>query len=380
MYVAIFVITIVVVVMFHEFGHFATAKLFGMKCEKFFFGFGPTLWSRRWGETEYGVKAIPAGGFVKIVGMTPYEKVNPADAGRTFYAKPAWQRVIVLAAGSATHFVVAIALLFVALTFVGVATDEVTNEIERVIPGSPAAQAGLQPSDEIVAVAGQPVGAFEEVQSLVSSRPGQTIPVEVVRAGQRLRLEVTIGAERPDGVPGGFLGINPVARLRPVPPGEALVSTLSGDYSVPSITAATVEGIGRALSPQGLAQWFGSVGEKGPRSPEGPLSLVGVGQAVNALGARGEVSSILLLLAQLNITFGIVNMAPLPPLDGGHLAVLAIEESVNGARRLRGIPGRWRLDPSVITPLALAVILFLFVIGVTALYVDITKPASQLFQ
>src|SRR3712207_6579964 len=138
MYVTIFIVTIVLVIMFHEFGHFATAKLFGMKCEKFFLGFGPTLWSVRKGETEYGVKAIPAGGFVKIIGMSAYEEVDPADADRTFYSKPAWQRAIVLAAGSATHFIVAVALLFAALAFIGLPTDEVTSVIDRIVPNSPA--------------------------------------------------------------------------------------------------------------------------------------------------------------------------------------------------------------------------------------------------
>src|SRR3712207_9567628 len=104
MYVTIFIVTIVLVIMFHEFGHFATAKLFGMKAEKFFLGFGPTLWSVRRGETEYGVKAIPAGGFVKIAGMTRFEDADPADKGRLFYEQAAWKRILVLVAGSATHF------------------------------------------------------------------------------------------------------------------------------------------------------------------------------------------------------------------------------------------------------------------------------------
>ena len=380
MYVAIFIAAIAAVIMFHEFGHFATAKLFGMKCEKFFLGFGPTLWSVRRGETEYGVKAIPAGGFVKIIGMSAYEQVDPADADRTFYSKPAWQRVIVLSAGSATHFILAVVLLFAALAFIGLPR---TNGIDAVVPGSPAAAAGLRAGDEIVAIDGRPVDRFGEVQEIVQASAGETVAVEVMRAGERVRLETVLATEDPDGRPGGFLGIRPAEIIEPVRPGRALIGTVSGDYSIVSITAATVEGLGRVLSPEGLARWFGSVDDPGPRDPEGLISLVGVGQAVNALGAQGEFFVILLVLAQLNITLGLVNMLPLPPLDGGHLAVLAVEESVNGVRRLRGRSGdrdRWRLDPSVIAPLTLAVILFFVVIGATALWMDITRPVSDLFQ
>jgi len=381
MYVTIFIVTIVLVIMFHEFGHFATAKLFGMKCEKFFLGFGPTLWSVRKGETEYGVKAIPAGGFVKIIGMSAYEEVDPADADRTFYSKPAWQRAIVLAAGSATHFIVAVALLFAALAFIGLPTDEVTSVIDRIVPNSPAAVAGLRPGDEIVGIAGQPVDEFEDVQEVLRAHPGQTVAVEIVRGGKPIHVEVTIAPQRPDGRAGGFLGITPTEVLARVSPGEALLSTLRGEYSIFSIAGATLEGLGQIFSPDELMRWFASVDDAGPRNPEGLVSLVGVGQTVNALGAQGEYFVLLLVLAQLNITLGIVNMLPLPPLDGGHLAVLVVEETVNGLRRLRGVRAdRWRLDPSVVTPVALAVILFFVVLSVTALWLDVTRPVSDLLQ
>ena len=380
MYVAIFVVSLAAVIMFHEFGHFATAKLFGMKAEKFFLGFGPTLWSVRKGETEYGVKAIPAGGFVKIVGMSTYEEVDPADAGRTFHSKPAWQRAIVLAAGSVTHFVVAIALLFVALTFLGIPSGQVTNEIDRIVEGSPAAAAGLHPGDRIVAVAGQPTSEFEQVRGIIAERPGETITLEVLRDGRRIPVEVTVGTRLSTGEPGGFLGVAPRQILERVPPGEAFVSTIVGERSIFAIGWATLQGIGQVLNPAALAEWFSSVGQPGPRDPEGLVSLVGVGQAVSALGTAGETFLVLALIAQLNVTLGVLNLLPLPPLDGGHLAVLVVEEGVNAVRRLRGIPGRWRLDPSILTPLALAVILFFVMVSVTALYVDITKPVSELLQ
>jgi membrane-associated protease RseP (regulator of RpoE activity) len=136
----------------------------------------------------------------------------------------------------------------------------------------------------------------------------------------------------------------------------------------------------RALSPSGLASWLESVPGDQPRSAEGPISLVGIGQAVSALGSMGNLFGILIILASLNVVLGVLNMLPLPPLDGGHLAVLVTEEGVNRARRLFGRAGTWSLDPARLTPVALAVILFFVVLSFTALYVDLVKPASELFQ
>jgi membrane-associated protease RseP (regulator of RpoE activity) len=383
MYVTLFVISVIVVIMFHEFGHFATAKAFGMKAEKFFLGFGPTLWSVRKGETEYGVKAIPAGGFVKITGMSRYEEIDPADAGRTFHEKPAWQRAIVLSAGSFTHFVVAFALLWGALAFIGLSTSSGTNVVDVVSTDSPAEVAGLQQGDVIVAVDGQATPDFEAVRAAVTERGGETVPVVVERGGSRVELDVAIADQTPDGTRTGFLGVGPeviVSDPEPLPAGEAIREVVAGDLSLWNLTRETMLGLVRALSPAGISSWLGSLDDEGPRSAEGPISLVGIGQAVNALGNQGDLFAILVILASLNVVLGVLNMLPLPPLDGGHLAVLVAEESVNGVRRLRGREGRWTLDPAKLMPVALAVILFFVVLSLTALYVDIVRPASELFQ
>jgi RIP metalloprotease RseP len=167
MFVAIFAISLVFAIMFHEFGHYATAKAFGMKVEKFFLGFGPTLWSFRRGETEYGVKAIPAGGFVKIIGMSPVEDIDPADQGRTFYEQSAWKRVIVLSAGSFTHFVLAAALIFAGLAFIGLPNPDVPakTDLDVVLADSPAGAAGVEPGDRIVAIDEQPMADFDEIRN-----------------------------------------------------------------------------------------------------------------------------------------------------------------------------------------------------------------------
>jgi membrane-associated protease RseP (regulator of RpoE activity) len=383
MYVTLFVVSVIAVIMFHEFGHFATAKAFGMKCEQFFLGFGPTLWSTQKGETEYGVKAIPAGGFVKITGMSRYEETDPADQGRTFHEQPAWQRAIVLSAGSATHFVVAFALLFGALAFIGLATQVGTNQVDLVSEGTPADTAGLQEGDVITAVGGVPTPDFEAVRGEVVGLGGQTVSLTVDRGGEVLELPVDIASQTPSGEEAGFLGVGPeviVTDPEPMGVGAALSEVVAGDLSLWNLTRETMLGLVRALSPAGLGEWLESVPGDGPRSAEGPISLVGIGQAVSALGGSGDIFTILIILASLNVVLGVLNMLPLPPLDGGHLAVLAVEEGVNAGRRLRGREGRWSLDPAKLMPVALAVIIFFVVLSLTALYVDIVKPASELFQ
>lgn len=378
MFVAIFVASLIVAVMFHEFGHFATAKAFGMKVERFFFGFGPTLWSFHRGETEYGVKAVPAGGFVKITGMSAFEEVPPDAAGRTFHEQSAWKRLIVLAAGSFTHFVAAVVILFCALAFVGL--PFASNAIEAVSEDSPAQAAGLEPGDEIVAVDGVDTPDFIGVRDAVTSRPGERVVLTVERDGERIEVPVEIAAEAPDGSARGFLGVAPAPRTERLPVLEAAGATIAGDFSVVRLTQLTISGLTEALSPTGISRWLGEIDSDEPRSPEGPISVVGIGQAVNALGSAGDLFAVLAILAQLNIVLGVLNMLPLPPLDGGHVAVLAVEESVNAVRRRRGRPGTWRLDPSVITPVALAVILLFTMLTLTAVYVDIVRPASELVQ
>lgn len=385
MYVLLFVLAIAFFIMFHELGHFATAKAFGMKVDEFFIGFGPRLWSFRRGETEYGVKAIPAGGYVRIVGMSAAEEVDPADEGRLFRDKPAWQRLIVLVAGSATHLVVAAVLVFFALAVTGVPVLEdgapvPSNEVGEVLPGSAAAAAGLEPGDRIVAVDGTVTDDFAAVRERIEPNPGETVTLSVARDGSVREVPATIGDDVVDGERVGLLGVRPGSALvETVGVGAALRGTVSGDYSVPALFSLNLQGIADTFSPDNLRQWLAQA-DGGERQPEGLTSLVGAGQVVSALGSAGEFSAILLLLASLNIVLGTLNMLPLPPLDGGHVAVLAVEQAVNGVRRLRGRPADWSLDPSVITPVALAVIVLFGMLSLTAIYIDIVNPASNLLQ
>lgn len=380
MFVLGFIVSIVVVIMIHEAGHFGTAKAFGMKAERFFLGFGPTLWSVRKGETTYGVKAIPAGGFVTIAGMTPFDdSIDPADDGRLFYQKPAWQRLIVLVAGSATHVVMAVVLLFAALAFVGL--PQLTSGVAAVTPDSPAAEAGLEPGVEILSVDGVPTASFDDVRELIQPRAGETVELVVAFPdGTRRELTVTLDTAHPDGSDAGFLGVAPQAVDVPLGVSDGLEATFSGDFSVWRMTSLTVQGLVEVFNPSSLADFFATATSDDPRDPETITSLVGVGAAVNSFGQEGDTFAVLAILAQLNLVLGILNMLPLPPLDGGHVAVLAIEQGVNGLRRLRGRAADYRLDPSLITPVALAVMAFFIVVSLTAIYVDITKPVTDLLQ
>lgn len=376
MYALVFAVSLIVAIMFHEFGHYATAKAFGMKVERFFLGFGPTLWSFQRGETEYGVKAIPAGGFVKIAGHSRFEELDPADVPRAFYNQPVWQRFIVLVSGSFTHFVVAVLLLLSALLFVG--APMASNQIAEVSVDSPADNAGLLMGDRIVAVNGQPVDDFASVREIVAARGGQRVTLTVRRAGEEITIRPLLDAQTPDGEAVGFLGVAPEGELRRYSPTAAVGELVNGNLSLVTLTKVTVQGLADALSPAGLGRYFSQVGSEEPRDLEGPISVIGIGQTVQALGRSGDIFAVLAILAQLNIVLGVLNMLPLPPLDGGHVMVMLVEKGVNTYRRVRGRSTDWTLDPAVVTPIALAVILLFTVLTVTAVYLDIVKPASDL--
>jgi membrane-associated protease RseP (regulator of RpoE activity) len=384
MFVALFVAAMAFVIAFHEFGHFATAKAFGMKAERFFLGFGPTVWSFRRGETEYGVKALPLGGFVKIAGMSEAEEIDEADADRAFYDQPAWQRLIVLVAGSVTHFLVAIVVLFAGLALLQVPSDgPATNVVERVTADSPAAAAGLEPGDEIVSVAGEPTDDFEAVASAVEPRGGETVEITVLGEQGRATVQASLAQQAPSGERQGFLGVAPEAPTEQLSLGSAAAETFTGELSVIRLSELTLSGIADVFTPTGVGQIVSEIGSEGPRELQGgsgASSLIGAGQAFAAVGQSGDTFALIVLLVSLNIVLGVLNLAPLPPLDGGHVAVVVVESGVNGVRRLAGRAPSWRLNPSVLTPITLAVVLFLVALQAGLIYLDLTKPLGEVLQ
>jgi membrane-associated protease RseP (regulator of RpoE activity) len=382
----VFLVVIVGSIMLHEAGHFATARWFSMKAERFFFGFGPTLWSVRRGETEYGIKAIPAGGFVKIAGMNRYEEVAPGERDRAFFSKPAWQRTIVLIAGSFTHFVLAAVLLFVVLAFYELPRLEngepvTSNEVTDVEPNSPASAAGLRAGDRVVAVDGTAVDSFEDVRGLVAARPGQEITITYERGSETRTIPVTLAERAVEGETVGFIGVASASIVMERHSlSEAFTGVWVGEYSLPAQTARSLEGIGQVFTPDSISAWLQQADGETPRTTDGPVSLIGAGQVALGLGRLGAFASVFLLLAQLQIVIGTLNMLPLPPFDGGHLAVLGVESVVNAVRRARGAAGDWQVDPASLMPLTLAVMLILGLFALTAFYVDIVNPASELIQ
>lgn len=386
MALAVFVVVIVGSIMIHEAGHFFTARWFAMKAERFFFGFGPTLWSVRRGETEYGVKAIPAGGFVKIAGMNRYEEIAPGDEPRAFYSKPAWQRAIVLVAGSFTHFVLAAVLLFVAMAFFELprlidGAPVGSNEVTEVVADSPAAEAGLRQGDRIVAIDGAQIETFDQMRETVAIRGGEQVDLTFERGGSTRTVPVTLDTREADGAQVGFIGVasNRIA-LQEWSVSEAAAGVWAGEYSLPAQVRLSIGGIAQVFRPENLASWLQQADGEAEVTANRPISLIGAGQAANALARVGAFSSVLLLLAQLQIVIGTLNMLPLPPFDGGHLAVLTVESVVNAVRRWRGADTDWQVDPRALMPLTLAVLLVFGLFALTAIYVDIVNPISELIQ
>ena len=235
----IFLAALVVSVMLHETGHFVTAKRFGMKCTQYFFGFGPTLWSFKRGETEYGFKAIPAGGFVKIVGMTSLDEVDPEDEARSFRRAPGWQRLIVLAAGSFMHFLLAAVLIFGLALTIGIENDNTTQlgTVATCVPASeqaltngaactsgeaksPAVIAGLKVGDEVTSFNGTAVSNWTQLSNaILKVKPGAPVSLTVERDGHSVTLHTAL-AEVPGH--GSYFGIAPAAVLQRQGPVDAV--------------------------------------------------------------------------------------------------------------------------------------------------------------
>ena len=405
-----FVLALLLSVTLHEAGHFLTARHYGMKSTQFFVGFGPTLWSRRRGELEYGIKAVPAGGFVKIVGMTQLEEVDPADDARAFWRRPARQRAVVLAAGSTVHGIIAVVLVLLSSLAIGKGAETtpgigavsecvtVAADGDCADPGSvpaPALAAGFQVGDLVTSVGGIPVAGVVELVSELRRYPDQRVAVSVLRDGATLELsvsptavtrpslepqldaagEVVLGA---DGEPVfplervGAVGVLPqfnqgTERLGPL---EAVGHSVdTGRQMVTGIVDTFTEKLGT------ITQVYGP-----DRDPAGFVGVVGAGRISGEVIASDETFSVkvlqfVLLIAGLNLFVGVFNLLPLLPLDGGHLAVLAYEKVRHRIRQARGYAGEMlRVDLTRLLPLTYGVVLLFGAFTVWLLGADIVNP------
>lgn len=400
--VVVFALGIGVSVALHEFGHLLTAKAFGMQATKYFIGFGPTLFSFRRGETQYGLKAIPAGGFVSITGMTRAEEVPEADQSRAFWRYPAWKRTVVLSAGSATHFLLAILAVYGAAVTAGLPTSKaVVASVQPCVvptaaadglvrdcaPGDPAAPAaglGLRPQDQIVAVAGQRVGTYEELLAALRSRPGQTVELTYVRDGAERTGNLTVASVQRKPIrdekagPDGFVTVGAIGVAPSFTEHFGPVAAVGETFR---FTGAMFKATGTAIAnfPEKVPALLGAVaGEE--RDPEGPISVVGAsrvgGQAIEA----GFVLLFVLLFAGFNIFVGVFNLFPLLPLDGGHIAVLWFERARSRIARALGRRDPGPVDLNKLVPLTVLVIVVFGGISVMAILADIVNPIANPFQ
>ena len=372
--ILIFVVAVLVIIFFHELGHFLTAKWFKIKVEEFFIGFGPRVWSFRRGETEYGIKAIPAGGYVRIAGMNPFEESAPEEMPRTFGAKPAWQRAIVILAGSAIHFILAFLLVFSYFTVLGQPTrfGAEVSAVEPRLEGSvsPAAAAGLEPGDRFLEVDGRTVQDYDEFVDYTRSRPGREITLVVERDGRRVVLRATPVLSEIEGEEVGRLGV--ILARGEILERERLGPLAAGGRAgalIGEVTVASLQGIGRVFGPEGLGRIVGQIFEGRERQLDDPAGLVGAARLSGQAAAAGAFDELLFLFVAFNIFVGLLNVLPLPPLDGGHLAVIVFEK----------VTGR-RVDPRKLVPLTTAVVAFLLVFFVALLYLDILRPLPNPFR
>ena len=347
-----------------------------MKVTEYFFGFGPKLWSIRRGETEYGIKALPLGGYVKIIGMSNLERgIDPADEPRTYRQQSYPKRVLVAVAGVVTHFVVAFVLLVLLWTALGVPRNDqpVIGSISRLESGSaPAVDAGLATGDRVVSVDGQPVGQWTDLLPIIQHSPNRALQFEVLRDGERLNLTVTPASVERDGHTIGFVGIGSARIVEKLGPVEG-VGRAGGD--IWHLTVASVKGLGAIFTPSSIRDYAGNLtGSAQPGTEDQrPVSVVGVARIAGQAADSG-MYNVVYLLVLLNLFVAVLNLVPLLPFDGGHIAVATYE-------RLRSRAGRrYHADVSKLMPITAAVVAIMVVLGVTSIYLDIVQPIGNPFQ
>lgn len=383
----LFIFGLLASVMVHEFGHYIFARKYGMRVSEFFVGFGKRIWSTQRGETEFGIKAIPAGGYCRIEGMTPTDVMPEGEADRAFIKASVPKKLVVLGAGSAGHFIVGYLLL--AILLVGVGTTGALPTIKEIVPCvpdatykckttdpvSPAKAAGLMAGDKVLKVDGKNVKRWGEEIAKVRKAPGKDVVLTIERDGAFQDLTVTPAARKYDGSTYGFIGIiNDVGLVKSAP--------LQGAADAGRITwfmlTTSVKSLIQlpAKIPALVRQTFG--GEE--RDPEGPVGVVGVARvsgetaATAGLTFNERIATFLLIIASLNIFVGLFNLLPLLPLDGGHMAVAATDGVRNWIARLRGRAKPEPINVNKLMPVTVAVFSILIALTVLLLIADIVNP------
>lgn len=418
----------------HEIGHLVPAKLFGVKVTQYMVGFGPTIWSRRKGETEYGVKAIPLGGYIAMTGMYPpakpggkartastgffdnmvqegrdasAETIGDGEDDRAFYRLPMWKKIVVMLGGPFMNLLLAFVFFGIVLVGFGVPQSSTTigsvseclvsaaseqTECGEDDPAAPAAAAGVLPGDRIVSIAGAPVEDWEQFRDLVSASPGRDLDVVVERDGAEKRLTVTpvaneraivddLGQVVTDA--NGETLTESVGMIGATPASEVVRQPLT---AVPSYVGDTVVRIGGILVtlPDRMVDVWNAAFGTAERDPDGPVSVVGIGRFAGEIVSLDEApvadraQVVIGLLGSLNIALFVFNLVPLMPLDGGHIAGAIYEGLKRGIARLRGRPDPGPIDTAKMIPVTFAVVIVLGAMSLLLMYADIVKPV-QLF-
>ncbi len=423
--VVLFAVGVAASIGLHELGHMVPAKKFGVKVTQYFIGFGKTVWSRKRGETEYGLKAIPLGGYVKLVGMLPpgkddapgrirrsntgmftqlisdaraaeYELVEPGDEERLFYRLPWWKKVIVMAGGPTVNLVLAFLLFGGVFMLHGVPTatttvDEVSDCVIAYVPGqaeprcsdadpvAPAKAAGLQPGDQIVSFNGTAITSWDQLTEEIRANDDGAATLVVDRGGERLTTTTnTMVSPRPASAENfdevaevGFLGVSPTVVLEKQ--GPVFVVTTMGDY-----TWRTIEALGQMpVKLVGVGKAALGIEE---RQQDSPMSVVGASRVAgemtsdNGIPIGDRFISLLMLLGAINLFVGMFNFIPLLPLDGGHIAGALYEAVRRGLARLFKRPDPGYFDVAKLLPVAYVMAGVILLMSVVLIYADIVAP------
>lgn len=362
----VFALGVLVSIFLHELGHFATARWTGMKATQFFIGFGPRLWSFRRGETEYGLRAIPAGAFVRIIGMNSMDDVDPADESRTYRSKSYPRRLLVISAGSIMHMLIAMVLLFTVYVADGEVVDGDGVYLADVEATGPAWAAGLRAGDIVLAVDGVELTSNGELGEAVrANEPGDVIDLTVLRDGETVVVPVGLGANTVEGDPRfgmPYIGVTSGAQVVEHSVGAAAVNAVTDVFPV---SWEMTKGAVKVLNPINIVTHLAGTNDD---IETRPTTLIGAGSLSDDVGESEGIIGILYFLAVLNVFVGVFNMFPLLPLDGGHAAIATYE-------RLRERQGqRYYADVAKMMPFAMAVMTVLLLLFASGLYLDITDP------
>jgi membrane-associated protease RseP (regulator of RpoE activity) len=370
-----FVAALLLSVMVHEFGHYITARRFGMWVSEFFVGFGKKIWSVQRGETEFGVKAIPAGGYCKIEGMSPSDQLPEGEEERAFYKASSAKKLVVLGAGSFLHFVIGFVLLFT--LFAGIGTNQVLPVISEVVADSAAQAAGIQPGDEVLSINGKKVTDWYKDVEVIRQSQGKELTLVLDRNGEEISVSTSARLTEIDGSSRYVLGIvNDVGLKR----SGLWLSLKNSAIVTKSFLTESVKSL--AKLPEKIPALWGATVRGEERDVNGLVGVVGVarvsGEAVGSdkLDPMERLATFVLIVASLNIFVGIFNLLPILPLDGGHMAVAIADEIRAFFARLRGRPRPAPIDVTVLTPVTMVVFVILACLTLLLLVADVINPVT----